>query len=178
MKSTLLLAFALVAFAGCDVIAPSSDSNASASAATSADSRGVVHHVSAGGNDACEAFGLEPGCDGNFSLTARVMADGSVKGQHQDTFAGGGNGIHATIDCVNIVGNGAVLGGTITRGGFDGDDWTGQTFLTAVVDNGTSANDPPDQISFSFNALPITCNDLVPANFPLSDLTRGQVRVD
>ncbi len=169
MKLThLLLALALVAFVGCDAAAPSSTALA----------KGVDHHVSAGGNDACEAFGLEPGCDGNFSLTAHVKADGSVSGQHQDTFAGGGNGIHATIDCVHIVGNGAVLSGTITRGGNEGEDWTGRSFLTAVVDNGTSQKDPPDQISFSYNDLPFTCNDLTPANFPLYDLTRGQVRVD
>ncbi|MGI0015247.1 MAG: hypothetical protein ACREBU_17670, partial [Nitrososphaera sp.] len=53
----------------------------------------VVHHVSVGSPDACEAFGLPPGCDANFSLVANMYADGSVSGEWQDTFAGGGGGV-------------------------------------------------------------------------------------
>lgn len=40
----------------------------------------VVHHVNAGGPDACIFFGFaHPGCDANFSLVANAYADGSVK---------------------------------------------------------------------------------------------------
>lgn len=138
---------------------------------------GVVHHASMGGADVCEALGLPTGCDANFSLVANMKADGSVKGQWQDTFAGGGEGIHVKIDCLNVVGNGAVIGGVITNGTLGGVDVSGQRALTAVVDNGTSKNDPPDQLSFSFFPVNLDCNALVPGNFPLFNLTNGQVKV-
>jgi hypothetical protein len=139
---------------------------------------GVVHRVSMGGADVCEALGLPNGCDANFSLVALEKADGSVKGQWQDTFAGGLEGIHVAVDCVSVVGNGAVIGGVITHGFSGGVDVSGQRALTAVVDNGTSANDMPDQLSFSFFPTGGTdCTSLLPGNFPLFPLTHGQVKV-
>ena len=141
------------------------------------DANPVTDRVSAGSNDACAAFGLPNGCDKNFSLHANMKEDGSVMGQYQDGFPGGGEGLHATIDCLNVVGNGAVLGGVITNGTQGGVDLTGQRILTAVVDNGTSANDPADQISFSFFPVGQSCLALTPANFPLLNLTTGQVTV-
>ncbi len=138
--------------------------------------RAVIHHASLGGADICEALGLPTGCDANFSLVANQHADGSVKGQWQDTFAGGGEGIHVAIDCLNVVGNGAVIGGVITHGTAGGVDVSGQRALTAVVDNGTTSNDTPDQLSFSFFPTG-SCGGLVPTNFELIPLTHGQVKV-
>lgn len=146
----------------------------------------VVHRASMGGADVCGALGLPTGCDANFSLVANQKADGSVKGQWQDVFAGGaGQGIHVAVDCLNVVGNGAVIGGVITNGSAGGVDLSGQLALTAIVDNGTSAGDPADQLSFSFigtgpTGLPIgpaSCTELTPADFPLNALTQGQVVV-
>jgi len=145
---------------------------------TIASAGGVAHHVSLGGADICEAVGLPTGCDANFSLVAVQKADGSVRGQWQDTFAGGLEGVHVAVDCVNVVGNGAVIGGVITHGFAGGVDVSGQRALTAVVDNGTSANDPPDQISFSFFPTgSADCNAFIATNFPLFNLGRGQVKV-
>ena len=44
----------------------------------------VVHRVSAGGPDICGPD--HPGCDGNYSLLALQMADGSVSGQWEDVW--------------------------------------------------------------------------------------------
>ena len=124
-----------------------------------------------------EALGLPTGCDANFSLVANMKADGSVSGQWQDTFPGGGEGIHVAVDCMNIVGNGAVIGGVITHGTVGGNDVSGLRVLCAVMDNGTSANDPPDQLSFSFINDNTDCTTLTPGDFPLFALTHGQVKV-
>jgi len=142
---------------------------------------GVVHRVSMGGADICEATGRPTGCDANFSLIAIQRADGSVTGQWQDTFRpGGGTGIHVSIDCLNVVDNWAIVGGVITHGTTEnGEDVSGQRALTAVVDIGTSANDPMDQIGYSVIGAggPFACMHLVPGQFLLNDLTHGQVKV-
>jgi hypothetical protein len=135
----------------------------------------VVHHVNAGGPDACGALGFDhPGCNGNFSLSAREYSDGRMLGQYTDRFTQG-DGFHAEIDCVSVVGDDAWVSGVITQGTFDGQDLTGQPVATRVRDNGTSANDPPDQISFSWLGDARPCTLHVP--YPLLDAPEGQVSV-
>ena len=136
----------------------------------------VVHHVSVGSPDPCIAFGFEhPGCDANFSLVANQYADGSVSGQYTDRFANG-NGFHAEVDCLVVSGDDAWISGVITQGRFEDFDLAGLEVLARVRDNGTSANDPPDQISFSFidTALP-DCTEQ--PDLPLFDTPQGQVTI-
>jgi len=180
--STTSILFLLVIFAtGCNEDAAPTDSiNKNQSGVLSKGP--VIHHVSLGGADACEAFGLPPGCDGNFSLVANMKADGSVTGQWQDTFAGGGEGIHVAIDCmnINVDENWAIVGGIITHGTSGGEDVSGWYAITAVKDNGTSSNDTPDQISFSFFDPGFDCQlvqDLTIDDIALNNLTTGQVKV-
>ncbi len=132
----------------------------------------MVHHVSVGGADICEALGLPTGCDANFSLVANEMANGSVSGQWQDTFRINGQGVpvHVTIDCINVVGKEAWVSGVITGGPF-----TGVLAITRVADNGKSANDPLDQISFISQDIFGGCQ--AEPDLPLIDLTHGQVTV-
>ncbi|MEJ2240421.1 MAG: hypothetical protein P8X82_19190, partial [Gemmatimonadales bacterium] len=85
---------------------------------------------------------------------ADAFADGSVKGQMQDAFGAQAGRYHGTPTCLEVVGNQAIVGGIVTQGsGFAGGA-EGTFFLTSVVDHGTSANDAPDQISFSFWGFP------------------------
>lgn len=140
-------------------------------------SAGVVHHVSVGGADICDALGQPTGCDQNYSLSANVKADGTITGGiWRDTWPGGQNGPHVALDCVNIVGNGAVVGGIIINKG----PLEGFRALTAVEDNGTSSSQPYDRISFLnppglHDFLP--CTELSPDDFALFDLVNGQVQV-
>ena len=178
----VVIAFLLMGMylSGCSDEAAPTDSNSNNQSGIL--SKGpVIHHVSLGGADACEAFGLPPGCDGNFSLVANEI-NGIVTGQWQDTFVGGGEGIHVAIDCmnINVDENWAILGGIITDGTSGGVDVSGQYAITVVKDNGTSSNDPPDQISFSFFDPAFDCElveGLTIADFPLFNLTTGQVKV-
>jgi hypothetical protein len=133
---------------------------------------GVIHKVSVGGAD---SILVPPGTDANFSLSAVQHADGTVTGQWQDTIGGGGVpavGIHVQIDCLLVVGNEAWVSGVITHP----DSLAGLGAITRVSDNGTSANDPPDQISFTFINTGLTCEDQ--PNLPLFDVNNGQVNVD
>jgi len=135
----------------------------------------IVHRVSVGGPDACVAFGFDhPGCNANFSLVAIQFADGSVRGQYTDRL-GAGEGFHATVDCLSVVGNTAWIGGVIKNGTYPGVvNAIGMRVVTRVQDNGTSAKDPADKISYSYLSN-ISCT----TNFfsPLLDAPEGQVKV-
>ena len=172
LPSISALILLLIFFTGCEVdsISPTSDDGANARG-------GVIHIVSAGSNDACAAFGLATGCDANWSLIAIQHADGSISGQWQDGFAGGTGGIHVTVDCLIVDGNTAIIGGVVTSGNVNGQDVTGVRAITAVSDNGTSNNDTPDQISFSYFPVDALCDEVPFEQFALLDLTKGQVKV-
>jgi len=165
-----------VAF-GCsdNAVAPTAQSDA---VTLQASARGpVVHRVTVGGPDACVGFGAKPGCDANFSMVAKEYADGSVNGQWTDRFsqAFGGGGIHVSVNCLVVSGNEAWISGVDSKepGGFA--EWT-----TMVRDNGTSANDPADQIGFSLPSFFIgDCNAQFDfdGNGILFDAPQGQVVV-
>jgi len=135
---------------------------------------GVVHKVSAGGAD----VDFAEHTDANFSLSAVEHGDGTVTGEYTDQAGQGEGGFHAQLNCLLVVGNQAWVSGVITSGSIPsiGLDLTGFPVITRVADIGTSANDPPDQISFSFIGNPTPCTAAPP--LPLFPMTDGQVKVD
>jgi len=132
---------------------------------------GVVHQVSVGGPDQDATNHT----DANFSLLAVEHGDGTVTGEWTDQFGQGDGGIHVKVNCLFVQGNEAWISGIISSGNISGFDVTGFPVITRVQDNGKSANDPPDQISFSFvgNATPCTNHP----DLPLNPMTNGQVTV-
>jgi hypothetical protein len=139
--------------------------------ATPGDGSGVVHQVSAGGHD----LDIAGTTDANFSLVAIEYGDGSASGQWTDQFGQQEGGFHAEINCLRVVGNQAWVSGTITSGGVPGFSFVGLPVITRVADLGTSANDPPDAISFSFIGNPTPCT--AQPNLVLLAMTDGQVSV-
>jgi len=135
----------------------------------------VVHHVTAGGPDACTGHGDKPGCDGNLSLVASQYADGTGSGKYTDRFANG-SGIDGVIDCVRVVGNQAWISGWITSGRAGDNELAGLPFSTLVVDNGTSAGQAPDQVSTSHVGNDTPCTDMVP--WDVFDMPQGEVVVN
>ncbi len=147
---------------------------------------GVVHRVSVGGPDICPAYGEHPGCDGNLSLIALESVDGSVSGQWEDASPDAGN-LHAVPDCIDIsritLPNGisflqAWIGGVIT--GPESGSLVGHRVITRVRDRGTSANDPPDVLSFSLpdpelHGVSSNCHDRPPMG--LVRVPQGQVKI-
>lgn len=86
-----------------------------------------------------------------FSFTARTDADGRVKGQaelHARQFSvpipQGAFG-HLEIDCLQVVGNTAVMSGTFTSSSIPAIVGAGGIF--AVEDNGTGGKPAPDRMS-------------------------------
>jgi hypothetical protein len=124
----------------------------------------VVHRATVGSSDI-----VPPGVDPNFSLVALEYAGGSVSGQWSDQFGHGNGGVHVAIDCLNVIGNVATIGGVATDQNFGG-----LRVLTRVVDN-------PDLISFSIiNPVQFGLNPDCHAaqGLPLFPITNGQVKVD
>ena len=138
----------------------------------------ILHSVSVGSPDFC------PGCDKSFSLSAREYADGSVSGQWTDRFSGGLGGFHAVIDCLVVEGNTAWVSGVATKGYYRNPETeevlnlAGLAVGTMVRDNGNSANDPDDQISYSVFELDepfAVCTEK--PDYPLFDVLQAQVKV-
>lgn len=130
---------------------------------------GVVHRVSVGGHD----LDIAENTDANFSLVAIEHGDGRITGQWTDQFGQQDGGFHAAINCLRVVGNQAWVSGVITSSQIPG--WIGLPVITRVADIGTSKNDPPDQISFSFVGVAVPCT--AQPGLPLLDMTDGQVSV-
>jgi hypothetical protein len=112
---------------------------------------GIQHSVHVGTPDACFATSASrPGCDANYSATAVQFNDGTVTGVFTDRFLSSvyqGDGFYGTVRCLFVDGNVAVFSGTglLTVNGVT----TERSFAARVVDNGVSADDPPDQISYA-----------------------------
>ena len=172
--------FTLLLFLGFSACTPENfapQAEADAFSANSIAKSMVTHHASVGSADACAALGQPQGCDANFSLVVNVKEDGTVQGQYHDQLKGNGS-IHAKVDCAAFYGNIAVVSGITTKSssvtGFE----EGTRVITAVVDNGNSANDLPDQISFSYSvSADFDCTLVDPGAFAFLSLTAGQVKV-
>ena len=130
----------------------------------------VVHRVTASGPD---VDFVGPGGDATFSLVGILRSDGSASGQYTDQYGHANGGLHAVLDCVHVVGNEAWVSGTITSGNIAGG--VGLPVTLHLVDNGQSANDPPDQISFANVGNSTLCTD--EPVLDLFDMTNGEVRV-
>ena len=132
--------------------------------------------VTMGGADV-HFLGAPPNNDKNLSLIARLGCDFTVTGGLTDAYAGGNVTIHATLDCLVVEGDDAWMSGVITKVTPNTiGDFAGVPVSVRVRDNGTSANDPPDQASFVFLfGDAIECSQK--PDYELFDLNNGQVQV-
>jgi hypothetical protein len=122
--------------------------------------------------------GGPPNNDANLSLIARLGCDGSVSGQMHDELVPG-IGLHVAITCLDVEGTDAWISGYIvhvTPNSIFGDDFDGVPVRIRVRDNGTTANDPPDQSSFFF-FTDSTDDCLLRIEDDLWDVNNGQVQI-
>jgi hypothetical protein len=113
-----------------------------------------------------------------FSFTAHVGTDGTATGEAQIDNRASGARDHFEIDCLNVLGDIAVMSGTI-RSSID-PTLVGTDVLFAVRDTGEGPNAPPDEISLAFTGFGIACTDFTdPTSLApfLVPIEQGQVQV-
>jgi hypothetical protein len=140
---------------------------------------GPVHWASGGGTVEYE------GALNTHQFAAQVDADGNVKGQAEFQLRYIDTTIHAEVNCLEVVGNDAWIGGTITRSSNPAVVGVGLDILFRVEDNG-EGNDqvlkraqvrriPPDMTShLVWGAVP-SCKTTPPLF--LTEWTNGNVQV-
>jgi hypothetical protein len=98
-----------------------------------------------------------------FAFEASKASDGTVRGQAQVKNRATGQALHIRIDCLNIIGNIAVMSGTaVSATGPQNSDGDAEIF--AVEDNGQGVNAGPDLTTRAFGNSGFVCTDVTPAN--------------
>jgi hypothetical protein len=130
---------------------------------------GPVYLVSGGGT-------VEyAGALNSHAFTAQIDADGNVRGQAEFQLRYIGTTIHAEVNCLDVVGNDAWIGGTITRSSKPAVVGLGLDILFRVQDNGEDDAPPADMTSqLLWGAVP-SCNTTPPLG--LIGWTNGNVQV-
>ncbi len=108
-----------------------------------------IHRVTGGASDSFPGLGTE-----QYALNARVDEAGAVSGQGSFTFVFPVAEFHAVINCLEVDGNVAWIGMTITETDnslpFPGGLPVGLNLVWQLRDNGQGANAAPDEQSFFF----------------------------
>jgi hypothetical protein len=116
-----------------------------------------------------------------FAFEARKYADGSASGQAQIDNRALDQRLHIQVDCLNIIGNTAVMSGTLTEASGAGIS-VGDSAIFAAQDNGEGAVAPADRVTKSFENSGLVCTDITPANigfytYLLNDVQAGNVQI-
>jgi hypothetical protein len=98
-----------------------------------------------------------------FAFEARKSSDGTVNGQAQVKNRATGQTLHIAIDCLNVLGNIAVVSGTATSA-TGPDNSNGDAEIFGVEDNGQGATAPADRVTRAFGNSGLVCTDITSAN--------------
>jgi len=116
-----------------------------------------------------------------FAFEARQSSDGGVTGEAQVDNRALGQRFHVRIDCLNVIGNIAVMSGNLTQAAGAGIS-VGDAAIFAVQDNGEGAGGPGDEITKTFENSGLVCTDVTPVNVGLyrnllNDIEGGNVQI-
>jgi hypothetical protein len=116
-----------------------------------------------------------------FAFEAMESSDGSVSGEAQIDNRALGQRLHIRMDCLNVIGNIAVMSGTLTEAAGEGIS-VGDAAIFAAQDNGEGAGAPADRVTKSFENSGLVCIDITPANvgfyaYLLNDVQAGNVQI-
>jgi hypothetical protein len=115
----------------------------------------------------------------NFAFSATKAADGSATGEAQIENRSSDFRGHIAIDCLNVLGNVAVMSGVLTQSTLSNLP-VGTVELFAVQDSGEGPNAPLDEITLAIDGLGIPCTfvtdpaQLAPFFVPIES---GQIQV-
>ena len=116
-----------------------------------------------------------------FAFEASGVNDGGATGQAQVDNRASGQRLHIRIDCLNIIGNIAVMSGTLMEAAGTGIA-VGDAAIFAAQDNGEGADATADRVTRTFENTGLVCTDITPANvglytFELNDIQGGNVQI-
>jgi hypothetical protein len=115
-----------------------------------------------------------------FAFEAAESSDGTVTGQAQVNNRATGQTLHIQIDCLNVIGNIAVMSGTITSSTEAGVP-AGASSIFGVQDS-EGAGSAPDRITHQFWNSGLVCTDITPSTvglftYLLTDVEAGNIQV-
>ena len=115
-----------------------------------------------------------------FSFEARKLSDGTVSGNAQVKNRATGQTLNIHIDCVNVLGNLAVVSGIAWSATGPGNT-NGDGAIFAVEDNGQGANAAPDRVTYAYTGSGLVCTDVhSPADIDNSlfyDVDGGNIQI-
>lgn len=109
-----------------------------------------------------------------FAFTVNRDATGTARGQLEVINRDQGLRVHATLNCLNVVGNTAIISGQITDSNTPA--WEDAYVWLKVVDNGEGANAPSDKLTLVYSVIPaFTCD--YNASVPYLAVERGNIQI-
>jgi hypothetical protein len=118
---------------------------------------------------------LGDGTTRHFSFHAREKNNGSVDGSGVLTYTAGALKVHFDIDCLNIVGNTAIMTGTITKWK-DNPAGVGNDFWFKAEDNGEGSNSDPDRLTLFLSGQELEACDF-DYGIAFNDVEGGNIQV-
>jgi len=109
-----------------------------------------------------------------FAFTVNRNATGTASGQMEVINRDQGVRVHGAVNCLNVVGNTAIISGQVTDANNPALEDT--YFWLKVVDNGEGSKAPADKMTFALTVIPtLTCDtDL---NVPYLDVEKGNIQI-
>jgi hypothetical protein len=114
-----------------------------------------------------------------FSFEARKLSDGSVSGNAQVNNRATGQTLNIHIDCLNVVGNAAVVSGIAWSATGPGNT-NGDGAIFVVEDNAQGVNAAPDRVTYAYTGSGFVCTDFSPADVDPSlfyDVDGGNIQI-
>jgi hypothetical protein len=116
-----------------------------------------------------------------FAFEASTSGDGTVRGQAEVKNRATGQTLNIQIDCLNVIGNIAVMSGT-ARSATGPENSDGDAEIFAVQDNGEGADAKADRVTRAFGNSGLVCTDITPANlglftYLLNDVEEGNIQI-
>jgi hypothetical protein len=116
-----------------------------------------------------------------FAFEASKSSAGTVTGQAEVKNRATGQTLHIQIDCLNVLGNIAVLSGTATSAtGPENSDGDAEIF--GIEDNGQGATSAPDRVTRAFGNSGLVCTDFNAANigqftYLFNEVEHGNIQI-